>query len=133
VEVELDPVSFQSTCRGVWMVIDMGEVWSRPTIIGVLEGEILRCLGATRLPGYAAASSEEGTVCSATDLIAAATQLPEIHIRLAETREAAMMGFEALPHLAVPAAYAAAICQATGLYIDKLPITPEAIQQCLET
>ena len=60
-------------------------------------------------------------------------QLPEINIRLADSPETSMMGFEDLPHLAIPAAYAAAICQATGLYIDQLPITAEVIQQCLET
>jgi CO/xanthine dehydrogenase Mo-binding subunit len=114
------------------MVIDMGKVWSRTTILGVLEGEILRCLGSSRLPGYAAASTA-GSVCAVTDLIPTATQLPEIHIQLAETRGTAMRGFEILPHLGVPAAYAAAICQATGLYIDQVPITPEVIQQCLET
>jgi CO/xanthine dehydrogenase Mo-binding subunit len=71
--------------------------------------------------------------CPAIDLIPAATELPEIRIKVVETRDGAMKGFENLPYLGVPAAYAAAVCQATGLYVDQLPITPEVIQQCLET
>ena len=133
VEVELDPVTFQSTCRGVWMVIEAGTVWNRTTMLGVLEGEIVRCLGSSRLPGYTAAATFAVPACSSADLIPAATELPEIQIHLLESRGAEMKGFEQLPHLGVPAAYAAAVCQASGLYIDQLPITAEVIQQCLET
>jgi CO/xanthine dehydrogenase Mo-binding subunit len=133
IEVELDPVTFQSTCRGVWMVIETGTVWNRNTMLGVLEGETLRCLGSCRLPGYTAGVNLAGSACSAGDLIPAATEFPEIQIRLLESQSAEMKGFDQLPHLGVPAAYAAAVCQATGLYIDQVPITAEVVQQCLET
>jgi CO/xanthine dehydrogenase Mo-binding subunit len=133
VEVELDPVTFQSMCKGVWMAIETGTTWSRTTILSVLEGEILRSLGATRLPGYTAAPDSVRPACSSRNLIPAATEIPEIQIKLVETQDTAMKGFEHLPYLGVPAAYAAAVCQATGLYIDQLPITAEVIQQCLET
>jgi CO/xanthine dehydrogenase Mo-binding subunit len=133
VEVELDPVTFQSTCRGIWMAIETGAVWDRTAILGVLEGEILRCLGSSRLSGYTAAAASAEPACFSGDLIPAATELPEIQIRLLESQSAAMKGFEHLPYLGVPASYAAAVCQATGLYIDQVPITAEVIQQCLET
>jgi len=133
VEVELDPVTLRSTCRGVWMVIETGNVWNRSTIMGVLEGEILRCLGSSRLPGYAAAATFAMPACSSNDLIPSAMELPDIQIHLMESQGADMKGFEHLPYLGVPAAYAAAVCQATGLYVDQLPITAEVIQQCLET
>ena len=132
VEVELDPVTFQSTSRGVWMVIETGTVRNRTTTLGVLEGEIVRCLGSSRLPGYTAAATFAVPACSSSELIPAATELPEIQIHILESQGAEMKGFEKLPHLGVPAAYAAAVCQATGLYIDQVPITEEVIQQCLE-
>jgi len=50
-----------------------------------------------------------------------------------ESHSTGMKGFEHLPYLGVPAAYAAAVCQATGLYIDQVPITAEVVQQCLGT
>jgi hypothetical protein len=115
------------------MVIEAGAVWNQTTMLRVLEGEILRCLGSSRLPGYTPADTFAVSVCSAGDLIPAATQLPEVHIRLLESQSTGMKGFEQLPYLCVPAAYAAAVCQATGLYIDQMPITAEVIQQCLET
>jgi hypothetical protein len=110
------------------MVVEAGSVWNRTTILSVLEGEILR-----RLPGYAAALGSAVPGCSTSDLIPGATEIPEIQLNLVETQGAAMKGFEHLPYLGIPAAYAAAVCQATGLYIDQLPITEEVIQQCLET
>lgn len=132
VEVELDPVTFQSTCRGIWMAVETGAVRERTTILGVLEGEILRCLGSIRLSGYTAAAASALPACFAGDLVPSATELPEIQIRLLESQSAEMKGFEHLPYLGVPASYAAAVCQATGLYIDQVPITAEVIQQCLE-
>ena len=131
IEVELDPVTFQSSCRGVWVAIETGTVWNQTAVLGVLEGEILRWLGSSRLAGYPAAGEAPG--CPAGDLIPSATELPEIQIRLLESRSAELKGFDNLPCLGVPAAYAVAVCQATGLYIDQLPITAEVVQQCLET
>jgi CO/xanthine dehydrogenase Mo-binding subunit len=133
IEVELDPVTFQSSCRGVWAAIETGTVWNRTAMLGVLEGEILRWLGSSHLAGYTAAGEGAVSACSAGDLIPGVTELPEIQIRLLESQSTAMKGFDDLPCLGVPAAYAAAVCQATGLYIDQLPITAEVVQQCLET
>ena len=133
VEVELDPVTFQSTCRGVWMVIETGTVWNRTIMLGVLEGEIIRCLGSIRLPGYTAPSAIGIPACSHSDLVPAAIALPEIQIHLVESQGSDLKGFEHLPYLGIPAAYAAAVSQATGLYVDQMPITGEVIQQCLET
>jgi CO/xanthine dehydrogenase Mo-binding subunit len=133
IEVELDPVTFQSCCRGVWTAIETGSVWNKTGILGVLEGEVLRWLGSSRLAGYSAAGEAAVSDCSAGDLIPAATEMPKIQIRLLESQSTEMKGFDNLPCLGVPAAYAVAVCQATGLYIDQLPISAEVVQQCLET
>jgi CO/xanthine dehydrogenase Mo-binding subunit len=133
IEVELDPVTFQSSCRGVWAAIETGSLGNQTAMLGVLEGEILRWLGMSRLAGYTAAGEEAVSACSAGDLIPSTTELPEIQIRLLESKSGEMKGFDDLPSLGIPAAYAAAVCQATGLYIDQLPITAEVVQQCLET
>ena len=50
VEVELDPVSYQSICRGVWLVVEAGTIVHRKAILQVLEGEILRALGSSLTP-----------------------------------------------------------------------------------
>jgi CO/xanthine dehydrogenase Mo-binding subunit len=133
VELELDPVTFRSTCRGVWMVMEAGAAWNRKAVSRAVEGEIVRALGTSRLPGYPATAGDGRIACTSSDLVPGAEQIPEIRVQLLETEHTAMKGFEQLPHLGVPPAYAAAVCQATGLYIDQVPITAEVIQQCLET
>ncbi|MBN2551127.1 MAG: xanthine dehydrogenase family protein [Spirochaetales bacterium] len=133
VEVELDPVTFHSECRGIWMVVESGRVWNSREVLAVMEGEVLRALGSVRMPGCQAAAADGAPACSIRDLMPDPEQLPEIRIRLLDRETEPMRGFEELPHMGVPAAYAAAVCQATGLYIDQIPITAEVIQQCLET
>jgi len=132
VEVELDPVSFQSICRGVWLVVETGTIAHRKVTLQILEGETLRALGSSQLQEYRGTTSDGRKLCSNTDLIPGAEQVPEIQVHLLETQEGPMKGYEQLPHLGVPPAYAAAVCQATGLYVDQVPITEEVIQQCLE-
>jgi CO/xanthine dehydrogenase Mo-binding subunit len=132
VELELDSVTFHGTCRGIWMVIWTGTVWSQSAVLELLEGETLRALGTTSLPGYSVQLGSDDIGCSGSDLIMAAGVPGRIQIQLLDTDTEEMRGFEKLPHLGVPAAYAAAVCQATGLYIDKIPITSEVVQQCLE-
>jgi hypothetical protein len=41
--------------------------------------------------------------------------------------------WERLPSLGVAPAFAAAASQATGLFLDRLPLSPEVIQQCLQS
>jgi len=133
VELELDPVTFESACRGIWMVIELGSVWNREEATEVLEGEVLRALGHTRMTGCLGVDGGRGRGFSCRDLIPGSEQIPPIHVHILPGEAMPTRGFEQLPHLGVPAAYAAAVSQATGLYIDQLPITPEEIQQCLET
>jgi CO/xanthine dehydrogenase Mo-binding subunit len=132
VEVELDPVSYQSICRGVWLVVEAGTIVQRRATLQILEGETLRALGSSQLQEYRGTISDGQKLCSNADLIPGAEQVPEIQLHLIETQEGPMKGYEQLPHLGVPPAYAAAVCQATGLYVDQVPITAEVIQQCLE-
>jgi CO/xanthine dehydrogenase Mo-binding subunit len=132
VEVELDPVSYQSICRGVWLVVEAGTIVQRKSTVQILEGETLRALGSSQLQEYRGTINDGQKLCSNAELILGAEQVPEIQLHLIETQEGPMKGYEQLPHLGVPPAYAAAVCQATGLYVDQVPITAEVIQQCLE-
>jgi CO/xanthine dehydrogenase Mo-binding subunit len=129
VELELDPVTLLSACRGVWMVVEAGTVLNRKAAVQALEGEISRALGSISLQGVH--EPDGSLLCSSDNLLPGAGEFPEIQIHLL-SGSGPMRGFEQLPHLGVPPAYAAAASQATGLYIDQMPITAEVIQQCLE-
>jgi CO/xanthine dehydrogenase Mo-binding subunit len=133
VEVELDPVSLHSICRGVWTAVEAGSVWNKQAAARIIEGEILRALGTSCLRDFPRNDDAGGRSCSAMGLVPGLAGLPRIEVLLVDSPDRPMKGFEQLPHLAIPPAYAAAVCQATGLYIDQIPITAEVIQQCLQT
>lgn len=122
VEVEVDPVTLESECRGVWLAVAAGSVPEKDLARRTLAGQVIRALAfASRMPP----SPEAGrpppllspTVGQLQVLLLPGLDPPQ--------------GYERLPHLCVPAAYAAAVSQATGLYLDEIPVTPEAIQACL--
>jgi len=60
--------------------------------------------------------------------------LPELHVHfLPRGVRAGYRAWERLPSLGVAPAFAAAASQATGLFLDRLPLTPEVVQQCLQS
>ncbi len=133
VEVELDPVSLHSVCRGIWMAVEAGSVWNTQAAARIIEGEILRALGTACLQDFPRDGGTGAKPCSAMGLVPGLAGLPQIHVLIVDSPDRPMKGFEQLPYLGIPPAYAAAVCQATGLYIDQTPITAEVIQQCLQT
>ncbi len=138
IEVELDPVTLQSICRGIWLVAEVGSRSEEKTVVRTLEGEIAKAMGYARLSGIPAAFAKAQRSQSHIEMMpaavdSAADELARVQVHLVESKDGYLKSYEQLPHLGVAPAYAAAICQATGLYVDEIPVTPEVIQQCLQT
>jgi CO/xanthine dehydrogenase Mo-binding subunit len=156
VEVEVDPVSFEILVRGVWLSLACGACGELPGADRYIIGESIRALGWASLwegelrrgeelpprgPSAATAPPEpavrpgEPAGCPpwGAGSLLRLTRVPPVLVRFVEDPNPGLRGFEQLPHLTVPAAYAAAVSQATGLYVDRIPITPEVLQECLET
>ncbi len=143
VDLEVDPVSLQGGCRGIWVIIDAGRVGglADPPLTRLqVEGAVLQSLGCAALeiggilrqrPDHYADYGLPGFM-----------DAPPIEVRFLEPRAtrgvapartgAPRRGLEDLPFLGVFPAYAAAVAQATGCYIDQIPTLPESIQTCLE-
>jgi hypothetical protein len=92
------------------------------------EGEALRALERiapsrrpwAREPGFHPSAAPHG--------------LPELHVHfLPRSVRTGYRAWERLPSLGVAPAFAAAASQATGLFLDRLPLSPEVIQQCLQS
>jgi CO/xanthine dehydrogenase Mo-binding subunit len=129
-EVEVDPESLESECHGLWLAVCSGTVVSEELARRTIEGQAMRAL---TFASRAMAQFEESTRDNGARGCGLMPELPVIQkmdIRLLPG-EGPPQGYERLPHLCVPAAYTAAVSQATGLYIDEIPVTPEAIQACL--
>jgi CO/xanthine dehydrogenase Mo-binding subunit len=153
VEVEVDPVGLQILVRGVWLALACGACDDLLGAERYLVGEAVRALGWASL---AESGVPDGGIRPPEEPAAGARppqadpragdcprwgagslprldRVPLVRVRFVDDPNPVLRGFEQLPHLTVPGAYAAAVSQATGLYVDRVPITPEVLQECLET
>jgi CO/xanthine dehydrogenase Mo-binding subunit len=147
VEVEADPAARQVRCRRLWLAIDAGRVEEEGLCRAFAEGEALRALERA-VPSTGPWAN--GQPASAVPLLGQSgrtrrgsgltrrqsglTSLPELHVHfLKRSGRTGFRAWERLPALGVAPALAAAASQATGLFLDRLPLSPEVIQQCLES
>ncbi len=139
VELEVDPVSLEPGCRGVWIALEAGRLWEAEQARAVVEAGVVQALGYVsagiqrEFPGL---ESPSGKPCARLELpfyaLPSLLDVPPIYVQFLKSgEEAPIKGFEDLPLLGVAPAYASAVAQATSLYIDQIPVTPEVIQQCL--
>lgn len=128
VEVEVDPATLELRCRSLWLALDVGRVEDERLYRDFAEGEALRALERiapsrrpwAREPRFHPSAAPHG--------------LPELHVHfLPRGVRAGYRAWERLPSLGVAPAFAAAASQATGLFLDRLPLTPEVVQQCLQS
>lgn len=125
-ELEIDPVSLQPKCRGIWLAIDSGSIVDLLTeklAAGMVKGMVIRALGY-------AASGEPDQEDVLQYAVPGVINLPPIEVHFIGRGEACGIGD--LPFSGVAPAYGAAVSQATGYYIDQMPLTPEIIQNYLE-
>jgi CO/xanthine dehydrogenase Mo-binding subunit len=129
-ELEIDPVTLQPNCRGIWLAIDSGSIVDLLTeklALRMVKGMVIRALG------YAAAAEHEPAdilhiLCPEEQYaVPGLMNLPLIRIDFIGRGEA--RGIGDLPFSGVAPAYGAAVSQATGYYIDQMPLSPEIIQK----
>lgn len=133
VEVEMNPMTYQPTVRGVWLAVDAGRILQRDQATRVLERgvyaalawagteEILFANGGLRRSDYHHYQHSR-----------LATVAP-VHIEfLGDSEKAPAKGLGDLPMAVIPAAFALAVTQATGRYIDTIPCTAETLRTYLE-
>ncbi len=120
VETELDPVTFETDIRGIWMTVFCGELLNPAVARETVENGVFHALWWC--------SSTHGSLQEPRF-----TSIPPLTIEFItpETRQPSG-GVEELAGSVVPSAYVSAVAQATGRYFDSLPITPELIHRYTE-
>lgn len=127
-EIEIDPVFLRVVVRGVWMLVDCGRLYNRKSALISLEASILETLGW-------ALFKDDVTLPSITDNRFNSFQshrLPYISAEIVENRKTITGGLSRLPDTLVPSALVSAISQATGIYLDTLPIVPDTLYKHME-
>ncbi len=128
VEIELDPVFLRPSIRGIWTLFDIGRIHNINAARFAAEAEILESLawvnGGTEL---------FRPVISHTDFDAPDKSVPpDIKIDFVTDSKRSSGGMAQIPDTIIPSAFVQALSQATGIYPDTVPVTPEIIFQHLE-
>jgi CO/xanthine dehydrogenase Mo-binding subunit len=132
VEVDVDPMTLDVRLRAVWMSVDGGHIIDRAAATQSMERSIFQAVGW--------AASEQivysGGVIRAGDYERygpdARAQNPRLDIEFLQVDpKDPPRGIGELAFSCVPAAYAAAVSQATGNYLDRLPVTPSVLDAYL--
>ncbi len=128
VEIELDPVFLRPIIKGIWVIFDIGRIHDIEAARSAGEAEIYESLN------WAAGESKHyRNQVSLTDIEESEiTYLPKINISFIEDSKRASGGISQLPDTLIPSAFVQAISQATGIYFDTIPVTPEIISNHLE-
>ncbi len=128
VEIEIDPIFLRVMVRGIWLIIDSGRMYNKRLASDTLETAIFDTL-AEILP------KEDLTLPSTLDTgfnVPAARHLPAISIEIDATRKAMAGGISRIPGSLLPSALVSAVTQATGIYFDRIPLTPEILHAHME-
>ncbi|HEX2953783.1 MAG TPA: xanthine dehydrogenase family protein molybdopterin-binding subunit, partial [Bacillota bacterium] len=136
VEVEIDPVTYEIETKGTWAAFDIGTAIDRRIIRGQIEGGLLQGLGYGSLEvmqGKAGRVQQR----SVTDyIIPTAMDAPKIASQLIDNPyDQGPFGAKGAGELTLVGgapALAAAVGNALGIRIDRLPVTPEYLMEAVE-
>jgi len=132
VEVDVDPVTLEPLCKGIWVSLDAGHLLLEDLARIRAEG------GAVVDLGYVLSGEEytdERLPSSFRYPFPRIQDIPKIEIEFLQ-REASegamgMKGMGDQPVMGVSPAYVLAVSQALGDLMDRSPLTPEAMQRRL--
>ncbi len=128
VEVEVHPVTWEITVRGIWMVIDGGRIAHPEQARATLENGVLQALGWASWERIIYRHGEIPEDVYYSYVPTGIDRLPHLAIDFVQHEaRTASRGIGELPHSAIPAAFTAAVSQATGTYFDRIPLSPQAI------
>jgi CO/xanthine dehydrogenase Mo-binding subunit len=132
VEVSMDPVTFESTVSNVWSVVDPGEIIDGAEARRAMEMSIYQALewAMHEQISFRAGVIDPRTYLSYRNI--ADADFPAVSVEVVETAGQGSHGISDLPQSIVPAALAAAVSQATGRYMDRIPTNPALIHDYLE-
>ncbi len=131
VEVEVDPMTYQTEVKGIWAVYDVGTMIDERIVQGQLEGGIVQGLGYGLCE---ALESVQGKILQdtfTTYIIPTSLDIPKIVSICIENPSTigpyGARGLGELPLVGVAPALANAVSQAIGKKITKIPVTPEEL------
>ncbi|MBN2536250.1 MAG: xanthine dehydrogenase family protein molybdopterin-binding subunit [Spirochaetales bacterium] len=136
VEVEVDPVTFITTCRGIWIVLDPGPVVNDEIARQHVEAAALQNFGFATMEVLEFKNGKVYQNDISEYTIPDITTVPDIHVRFIQNRAGIKhypgrgLGDQAVTGVAP--GYISALYQATNNSYTHLPCTPESIMELMQ-
>jgi CO/xanthine dehydrogenase Mo-binding subunit len=137
VEVQVDTVTGQVTISNLVCATDVGRAINPLQVDAQVEGALVQAAGYALLENFVEQDGYVKTPDFSTYLIPTVLDIPEknknIILEIPDPRGPwGASGVGEMPFLAMAPAVAAAVYDATGVWIDKFPLTPEVVLDALE-
>lgn len=136
VEVEVDPITYESEIKGVWAVFDIGKSIDDRIVRGQIEGGIVQGLGFAGMEVLENLQGRFQQRSSRDYIIPTAVDIPKIESELmCEPYSGGPFGAKGVGELTLigsPIAYALAVEDALNVRINSLPIKPEFLMEVAE-
>lgn len=133
VEVEVDPETFDPVVRGVWLLAEAGRILDLDEARKTLEMGIFQSLSWAQTEEAYYKNGELTDTDYQSYLPEHGNRIPELWVRFLHGSERVpAKGLGELAYNTVPAAYVAAVSQATGHYVDRVPATGQLLRRYVE-
>ena len=137
-EVEVDSETGQVNVLSLVCADDVGRAVNPQQVTGQIEGAVVQALGWTALENFVQRNGKVLTPHFSTYLIPSVLDVPgEVKSVLVENPDPhgalGIRGMAEMPFLCVAPAVVAAIHDATGVWVNELPVTPERLLEALDT
>ena len=135
-DVEVDTETGQVNVLRLVCADDVGHAVNPQQVTGQIEGAVVQALGWTALENFVQRNGKVLTPHFSTYLIPSVLDVPgEVKSVLVENPDPhgalGIRGMAEMPFLCVAPAVVAAIHDATGVWIDEIPVTPERLLDAL--
>jgi CO/xanthine dehydrogenase Mo-binding subunit len=136
-EVEVDTETGQVRVLRLVCADDVGRAVNPQQVVGQIEGGVVQALGWTALENFVQRDGRVLTEHFSTYLIPSVLDIPDrLDSVLVENPDPhgamGIRGMAEMPFLVVAPAVVAAIYDATGVWVNELPVTPERLLDALE-
>lgn len=136
-EVEVDTATGQVHVRNLVCADDVGRAVNPQQIVGQIEGAVSQGLGYAMLENFVTEGGYVKTAHFSTYLIPSVLDMPDrVQSIIVEhpdpTGTLGIRGMAELPLMIVAPAIVAAIHNATGVWVNELPVTPDRLRKALK-
>jgi CO/xanthine dehydrogenase Mo-binding subunit len=136
-EVEVDIETGHVRVLQVWCANDVGQAINPQQVPGQIEGAVVQAQGYTILENFITKDGRVLTPYLSTYLIPTVLDVPhQVHSLIVETPDPrgpyGARGMGEMPFLPLPPAIIAAVYNATGVWFDEFPLTPDRVLTALK-